>query len=120
MDETASTDLCPGCGASVATGARYCSGCGKPLGSTGPSQTAAKPKWYYNTWVILLSLAFVLQVFGLPLVWKHPTFSRRTKWLLTVATTVWTVVWVVIIWDSTMKVFKSTLDQMQQLNALYQ
>lgn len=48
-------------------------------------------KWYHNTWFVLGMLFFVLGPFGLPLVWKHPRFSRRTKWILTIATALYTV-----------------------------
>lgn len=48
-------------------------------------------KWYHNVWVVLGILVFVLGPFGLPLVWKHPRFSRRTKWVLTIATALYTV-----------------------------
>ncbi|MDP3704116.1 MAG: hypothetical protein Q8R78_06985 [Candidatus Omnitrophota bacterium] len=42
-----------------------------------------KPKWYYNVWFILAMLLFVLGPFGLPLVWKHPRWSRWIKITLT-------------------------------------
>ena len=48
-------------------------------------------KWYHNIWFVLGMLVFVLGPFGLPLVWRHPRFSRRTKWVLTIATALYTV-----------------------------
>ena len=48
-------------------------------------------KWYHNVWFVLGMLFFVLGPFGLPLVWQHPRFSRRTKWILTIATALYTV-----------------------------
>lgn len=47
--------------------------------------------WYHNIWFVLGMLFFVLGPFGLPLVWRHPRFSRGTKWGLTIATVLYTV-----------------------------
>ena len=59
-----------------------------------------KPKlaWYYQPWIVVLSLFFVLGPFGLPLVFKHPTFSRTTKIFLTAATLAYTayLIWATI------------------------
>ena len=49
------------------------------------------PKWYHNVWCVLLMLFFVLGPFGLPLVWTHPRFSQRTKWALTIAMLLYTI-----------------------------
>ena len=48
-------------------------------------------KWYHNLWFILLMLFLVAGPFGLPLVWKHPRFSRTLKIVLTVAVALYTV-----------------------------
>ena len=52
---------------------------------------APKPKWYYNVWFVLLMLFFVLGPFGLPLVWKHPRWSRWIKIALTFVMVLYTV-----------------------------
>ena len=52
---------------------------------------APKPKWYFNVWFDLLMLFFVLGPFGLPLVWKHPRWSRWIKTVLTLVTVLYTV-----------------------------
>ena len=74
-----------------------------------------KPKlaWYYQPWIIVLSLFFVLGPFGLPLVFKHPTFSRTTKIFLTVLTLVYTayLIWITI---------KATQAVSGMISALYQ
>ena len=51
----------------------------------------SRNKWYYNFWFILLMLFLVAGPFGLPLVWKHPRFSRTLKIVLTVAVALYTV-----------------------------
>jgi hypothetical protein len=81
-----------------------------------PVPSARKPKWYYNVWFALAMLFFVLGPFGLPLVWKNPHFSRRTKAVLTLIMVVYTV-WLV---DVTIRMFRAVMDQMDQLNATYQ
>jgi hypothetical protein len=50
-----------------------------------------KPKWYFNIWFVLLMLFFVLGPFGLPLVWKHPRWSRWIKIALTLVMLLYTV-----------------------------
>ncbi len=50
-----------------------------------------KPKWYHNIGFVLVMLFLVVGPLGLPLVWKNPTFSRRVKIALTLATIVYTV-----------------------------
>jgi len=41
------------------------------------------PKWYYNTWSLVVSFLCV-GPFMLPLVWKNPRFSKKTKIIITV------------------------------------
>jgi hypothetical protein len=51
-------------------------------------------KWYHNVWFVLFMLFFILGPFGLPLVWKHPRFSKTLKLILTLLMfgyTVWLV-----------------------------
>lgn len=50
-----------------------------------------KPKWYYNRWMVLVTLFLVAGPFGLPLLWRSPRFSDRAKWLLTAAVLIYTV-----------------------------
>jgi hypothetical protein len=49
-----------------------------------------KVKWYLRPVSIVLSLFFVLGPFGLPLLYKSPKFSRRSKIILTLAVAVYT------------------------------
>jgi hypothetical protein len=37
-----------------------------------------KPKWYYKTWSLVASFLCV-GPFMLPLVWKNPRFSKKSK-----------------------------------------
>jgi len=43
-----------------------------------------KVKWYLRPLGVILLLFFVLGPFGLPLLYKSPKFSKRSKVLLTV------------------------------------
>jgi len=36
------------------------------------------PKWYFKSWSLIISFLFI-GPFMLPLVWTHPTFSKKTK-----------------------------------------
>ena len=109
------TDLCPGCGAVVAAGANFCGGCGKPLGPMAPAQTAAKPRWYYNVWFVLLTLFFVAGPFGLPLVWKNPRFSRGVKIALTLVMVVYTVALI----QMTVQAVKTVTEHFNQLTPVF-
>jgi len=50
-----------------------------------------RPRWYYRPWWVLLALFLVLGPFGLPLLWKSPSFSRWAKIALTVAVAAYTI-----------------------------
>ena len=56
-----------------------------------PSDGAPRPRWYYRPWWVLLILFAVLGPFGLPLLWKSPSFSRWSKIALTVAVAAYTI-----------------------------
>src|SRR5215470_5022977 len=56
-----------------------------------PSDGAPRPRWYYRPWWVLLALFVVLGPFGLPLLWKSPSFSRWSKIALTVAVAAYTI-----------------------------
>ena len=99
----------------MAPQAHFCSGCGKPLGSTVPSQTAAKPRWYYNVWVVLFTLFFVAGPFGLPLVWKNPHFSKAVKIILTLVMGVYTIVLV----QMTVQAVKTVTEHFNQLAPVF-
>ena len=47
------------------------------------SKPPSTPTWYYRTWSVLLLLFLVLGPFGLPLLWRSPSFSRGMKLTLT-------------------------------------
>jgi predicted membrane channel-forming protein YqfA (hemolysin III family) len=49
-----------------------------------PSRPAPALKWYYRPGWVLLLLFVVLGPFGLPYLWKSPSFSRSLKVVLTV------------------------------------
>ena len=62
-----------------------------------------KTPWYYRPWVVVLLLFFVLGPFGLPLVFKNPSFRRGTKVFLTLATLLYTAY---LVW-ATVKIIQS-------------
>ena len=49
-----------------------------------------KVKWYLRPVSVVLSLFFVLGPLGLPLLYKSPRFSRRSKIILTIAVVIYT------------------------------
>ena len=115
MEDTTNTERCLACGAATATPATYCRQCGRPFN---PSQVLAPSglKWHQNVWLLLLLLFFVLGPFGLPLVWKHPRFSRATKLTLTLVMVVYTVVLVQL----TMRMFQAVTQEVNQFNSAVQ
>ncbi len=70
-------------------------------------------KWYYNVWFVLLMLFFVLGPFGLPLVWKHPRFSRKVKITLTVVMILYTVALI----DVTVRLARTVTEHFNDFNA---
>lgn len=77
------------------------------------SDPSPRTPWYYNVWFVLLMLFVVLGPFGLPLVWKHPRFSRRTKTWLTIVTIGYTA-WLI---TATVSVVRTTMRVLHQLPA---
>ena len=108
---------CPLCNAAIEPGRTYCARCEQLLSGSSVSRPAqpAHPKWYYNVWVVLLMLFFVLGPLGLPLVWKNPNFSRWIKIALTLAMVVYTALLI----EATLKAVAAVMNQMQQLNATF-
>jgi hypothetical protein len=49
-----------------------------------------KVKWYLRPLGLVLLLFFVLGPFGLPLLYKSPKFSKKSKILLTIAVMIYT------------------------------
>lgn len=72
----------------------------------------AESKWYYNPWVVILLLIFVLGPFGLPLVYRSPHFSRLWKIFWTLLMAVYT--WYLIV--ATIEVFKYVQSVFSLLN----
>jgi hypothetical protein len=54
------------------------------------SKKDGEVKWYLRPVIVVLSLFFVLEPFGLPLLYKSPKFSRTLKTILTVAVIIYT------------------------------
>ena len=75
-----------------------------------------KPKWYFNVWFVLFMLLCVLGPFGLPLVWKHPRWSRWIKIALTLIMVVYTVVLI----DATIRMARAIMQGVEQFNATLQ
>lgn len=105
---------CPLCSEVALPEQKYCVRCEQLL-SGATLREPSKPKWYYNVWVVLVMLFFVLGPLGLPLVWKNPHFSRWVKTALTLVMVVYTVALV----DVTIRAFQSVMHEMGQLNAVF-
>jgi O-antigen/teichoic acid export membrane protein len=50
-----------------------------------------KAKWYLKPVSVILSLFFILGPLGLPLLYRSPYFSKRTKVILTIAVIIYTI-----------------------------
>ena len=57
-----------------------------------PAARSTPPRWYQGRAPVVVLLFFVLGVFGLPLLWKSPAFSRNMKIALSVAVVAYTAV----------------------------
>ena len=97
MSEPDVISKCPMCDQMLLPGSKFCGECGFALTSAGPRTAPAKPKWYQNFWVLLFMIFFVLGPFAIPLIWKHPTMSRNTKWVLTAVALGYTLMMLVMV-----------------------
>lgn len=78
---------CPACSVELDEDVGKCPACGYVFGGA----AAAKPKWYYSTFGMVLAF-LVLGPLAVPLVWLHPRYTIKTKVVITavmVALTVW-------------------------------
>ena len=109
------TTACPGCSATVAADAKFCSHCGCLLGGGIATPQGRSAKWYHNIWFVLFMLFFVLGPFGLGLVWSNPRFSRGIKIALTLVMVVYTVVLV----GMTIRTTQVVIEHINQNNAVF-
>ena len=75
------------------------------------SAPTAALKWYYRPVWVLLLLFVVLGPFGLPYLWKSPSFSRRSKVVLTVLVVAYMAFFV----GETIRVFRAVESEMSAL-----
>jgi len=72
------------------------------MGPVSPSEPPVLLKWYYRPLWVLTLLFVVLGPFGLPYLWKSPSFSRRLKIVLTILVVAYTALLV----DETLRVLR--------------
>ena len=72
------------------------------------SAPAAALKWYYRPVWVLLLLFVVLGPFGLPYLWKSPSFSRSSKVVLTVLV----VAYMALFIEETIRIFRAVESEM--------
>ena len=80
------------------------------------SDGAPRLRWYYRPRLVLLMLFGVLGPFGLPLLWKSPSFSRWSKIALTVAVAAYTILLVEAVLIAIRAVIRPALDRMEELD----
>jgi hypothetical protein len=83
--------------------------CGEELP---PEVTEKSIPWYYDPVVVLLSIFLVFAVFGLPLLWKSPRFSRPWKISISIITVLYTAA---IVWSLFYLIFYIFLPYYQEI-----
>ena len=115
MDDMEQSRACPACSTMAEPLAAFCSQCGSRL-TTAVVSPSGRAKWYYNAWFVLAMLFLVAGPFGLPLVWKHPRFSRGVKTMLTIATAMYTLLLI----KTTIVMVQAVAKEVSQFNAILQ
>ncbi|MFA5361720.1 MAG: zinc ribbon domain-containing protein [Candidatus Omnitrophota bacterium] len=84
---------CPFCAEEIREEALKCRFCGEFLDKQ--PQFPLREPWYCRTFVIVLAFVTVGPL-ALPLVWKHPRYSLRTKMIVTIIVLLLTYITVVL------------------------
>lgn len=114
-----SANFCSACGNALLPEARYCNQCGFAVTLPARPPAPQKSKWYHNPAFVLFMLFVVLQVFGLPLVWKNPRFTRSTKIVLTVLTVLETAVLTIVTIGAVQAIVHGMLSENSDLKSLF-
>ena len=68
-------------------------------------------RWFYSVWSVLLALFVVLGPFGLPLLWRSPSFSRCMKLTLTIVVLAYSV----LLLEAVLTAVRLALEQMNAI-----
>jgi ribosomal protein L40E len=100
--------LCRHCQAVVDLGDNFCRHCGAPLGAAAtdsavpgtapPDRFARRPIRPASRGALLVALFVVLGPVALPMLWRSPRFSPRSKIILTILVAIQTVAVVWLVW----------------------